>query len=138
MPLHDAVFCVDAKGCPCVWRPWDNKTLVQLPDTNSSIEWLATSGDESKLLTKTSDGGIALWDSSNGKFLRQLAGGSSPYLTDVNTFDLLQCSMALSWDGAKLAMLRFNGELILWDITGPVPRILARRSTEHMSMTMMQ
>lgn len=124
MPAHDAVFCIDGAGHPCVWPPWDNHVLVRLAAANSPIEWLGVSGDESILMTGCNTD-IFLWDAGNGKLLRQLTVGTRPDQIAVDLQGYGLSGAALSRNGSRLVTLGRQGELTLWEVTGPAPRKLA-------------
>jgi hypothetical protein len=125
LPRHHAIFCADPTGQLIVWRPWDDVTLLHITVTTGTVQRLAVSADESRLLA-AGNSGLLLWD-ANGALVHQLTGGRTPYLTEADGTEPHISIAALSSDGTRLAALDFEGRLTLWDLTGPTGKCLARR-----------
>jgi len=121
LPSRNAVICLDAAGCPIVWRPWDNKTLLKLPTAGTYVQWFEISADQSTLLAQLADNRVFLWDVQTGKILRSL------WAPDLYKFRYNFPGSALSPDGSTLATIESDGRLTTLDITGMQPQTLAVR-----------
>ena len=134
LPRADALVSSNATGGLSLWRPWTGEDLSATVPPPAALppnpppglkgqSWRVTaSADESKLLAK-SDLGEFLWDARNGGFLADLSTYLGPGAAKRPGFSL----GGLSPDGSRLCVVNDKDELLLYDITAPAGRLLARR-----------
>lgn len=135
LPRTDSIASMNGDGSLRVWRPWADEPAVNMeipaaalppnppPGRKGQVWWVTASADESKLLGK-SELGTYLWDARSGKLLGELNGASlgpdgakRPHLS----------LGGLSPDGTRLCVVNDADEVLLYDVSGPGAKLLAKR-----------
>lgn len=116
----DGQMLAAASDTGAVWL-WDLATFkvtAQVPTNAKKIVGFGLAPDKKSLLTQGADLAVNLWDTSNGKLIRQLGGplGERNYSGFGNTAACAPDGQTVAWVSIEQKGMEEQAAVVLWDV----------------------